>query len=243
MVKQKILDSLQVPAQSSGIKIGSNQNTLVFSKGEKTFTMLCPENSFVEYCVTHAPIKLISIVKSKLGLNQRVFARNCICKKISKESSNDFVNEYHLMGATGSAFNYGLFYKEQLLAVASFSKGRKMNRIATGKLSYELVRFCCKDGISISGGLMKLVLNFCREKQAGDVMTYVDKQLSDGEAFKRAGFIFHSEKPPVSLCVGKETFSFRAVSERAVHCALDEDLVTNAGSMKFVYTPGQNEKL
>lgn len=133
------------------------------------------------------------MLRSKFGLNKTIFARQCELKKIDKETANDFLNAYHLMNATQSAFNYGLFYKEELVAVASFSKGRKMNRLQEHERSFELIRFCCKEGITVTGGLTKLVKNFCREKNAGDVMTYVSKQFGNGKSFANAGFKKHSE--------------------------------------------------
>jgi hypothetical protein len=136
----------------------------------------------------YAGEKIASIILSRLGLNRRVYARDCDYKVIDKKIANTFLDRFHLMKSTGSAFTRGLFLKEELLAVASFSKGRKMRRLKEDERSYELIRFCCVSGVSISGGLSKLVKNFCREKKAGDIMSYVDSQLSDGRSFVNAGF-------------------------------------------------------
>ncbi len=160
-------------------------------------------------------------------------------EKISKLVAEDFLNENHFFGSTTSAYNYGLFYKNELMAVASFSKGRKMNRLPEGKQSFELIRFCCEEGITVTGGLSKLMKHFFNEKKAGDIMTYVDKQFSNGESFINAGFKKHSETPPLSFLVNKKTFERSLLKEDN----FDEKSfykIENAGNIKMIYQP--NEK-
>ncbi|MBL7919676.1 MAG: hypothetical protein JNJ40_05145 [Bacteroidia bacterium] len=191
----------------------------------------------IDYIITQRK-KIIPIILSKLNLNKTVFARNCKVEKITKQIAEDFFNEYHFFGSTTSAYNYGLFYKDELIGAASFSKGRKMNRLPEGKQSFELIRFCCKRGITITGGLSKLMKHFFEEKKAGDIMTYVDKQFSNGGSFAKAGFKKHSETPPLSFLVNKKTFERITFKEN-----FDEKQfykTQNAGNIKMIYKP--NEK-
>lgn len=184
--------------------------------------------------------KLIPIILSKLNLNKTIFARNCKVEKIDKKLAEDFFNEFHFFGSTNSAFNYGLFYKNELIGAASFSKGRKMNRLPTGKQSFELIRFCCKSGITVTGGLSKLMNYFYIEKKAGDIMTYVDKQFSNGDSFIKAGFKKHSETPPLDFIINKKTFERFPLKENE---KFDDNLfykVQNSGNIKMIYHP--NEK-
>jgi len=184
------------------------------------------------------PQKLTGIILSKLKLNTSVYARQCIVKKVDKAVAEEFLNRWHLMGATQSSYNPGLFYKDELVALASFSKGRKMNRLPEDKRSFEMIRFCCKSGITVTGGLTKLLKHFCTEKKAGDIMTYVDKQLSDGRSFITAGFKKHSETEPNYFLVERDTFERIPLKDK------DESfdtkkfyLAQNSGNIKLVYTP------
>ncbi|MBA3679867.1 MAG: hypothetical protein H0W73_01575 [Bacteroidetes bacterium] len=189
----------------------------------------------IDYVVTQHK-KIIPIILSKLNLNTTVFARNCSIEKISKQTAEVFFKEYHFFGSTTSAYNYGLFYKGELIGAASFSKGRKMNRLPEGKQSFELIRFCCKSGITITGGLSKLMKHFFTEKSAGDIMTYVDKQFSNGDSFVKAGFKKHSETPPLFFLVNKKTFERIAFTNES----FDEKLfykTQNAGNVKMIYVP------
>lgn len=151
--------------------------------------------------------KLIAIIQSKLHYTRTVYARNCLVKRISADAANEFLNRYHLMGHAKAAFHYGLFDTGELVAVATFSKGRKMNRLEEHQRSFELVRFCCKEGISVSGGLSKLLNSFIKDKTPGDIMTYIDKQFSDGKSYYACGFKKHSESPPLPFLIHKETLA------------------------------------
>lgn len=182
------------------------------------------------------PAKLASIIQSRLGLNIRIFARQCLVQKTDKKIAEDFLNAYHLMGSAASGFNYGLFFRNELVAIASFSKGRKMKRLPGHLRSFELIRFCSKDGITVTGGLTKLVKNFCREKNAGDIMTYIDKQFSDGASFAKAGFRKHGETPPLEFLIAKQSFEKKLYNGES-YDPRKYHLVKNLGNIKMIFTP------
>jgi hypothetical protein len=182
-------------------------NNVAFSIDNKTITFFIvkgnesPENTY-PVLFEHQLTSNAGTVLSKLKLNKRIFARNCQFAKIDKALAMNFLRQYHLLGATGASYCRGLYHNEKLLAVSTFSKGRRMNRLAGGS-SFELIRFCCLPGVTVIGGLSRLVKSFCREKNAGDIMSYVDKALSDGTSFSRAGFRKHSESAPVTYLINE----------------------------------------
>lgn len=179
--------------------------------------------------------KLANIILSKLGLNKRIFARSCQVMKVDRKAASEFLREYHLMNDTVSASQLGLFYKEELISLATFSKGRKMDRLPSDKRSYELIRFCTKSGITVTGGLSRLVKHFCREKEAGDIMSYVDKQLSGGDAYTKAGFKLHSESGELTYSINKKDHSRRMASISAQQ-ANDFYLEKGPGNIKMIFT-------
>jgi hypothetical protein len=184
------------------------------------------------------PEKVGAIIQSKLGLNKRVFARNCEVKKVKRIEANQFLNANHLMNSTQSASNYGLFHKGELLAVASFSKGRKMHRLPETQRSFELIRFCCKRGYTITGGLSKLLNCFIREKNAGDIMTYVDQHWSKGDAFVKAGFKHSEQTEPKTFVINKTTFERKRVEGNSDEVDLNQFfLLKDLGNLKMIYTP------
>jgi hypothetical protein len=191
----------------------------------------------MDYVITRA-VKIASIILSKLNLNKTIFARNCSVQKIDKTTANEFFNYWHFFDSTSSAYNYGLFHKNELIGAASFSKGRKMNRLQSGSQSFELIRFCCKSGVTVTGGLSKLMSHFCEDKKAGDIMTYIDKQFSNGDSFIKAGFVKHSETPPLYFLVNKKTYE--RISLKNGNETFDKKLffkVQNLGNIKMILVP------
>lgn len=186
-----------------------------------------------------APDKLLALISSKLKCNQTLFARSCHYRKVDKSEAEKFLDQYHLLGKANCAYHRGLYHHDTLVALASFSKGRKMNRLPAHLRSFELIRFCCMQDITVTGGLSKLLNNFCKEKQVGDVMTYVDRQFSDGASFLRCGFRFHSQTPPTQFRVDKQSYKRTPVTaDTKKDDGQNSYLTQNAGNLKLVYTPG-----
>jgi len=142
------------------------------------------------------------------------------------------------MNSTQSAYNYGLFHNEELLAVGSFSKGRKMRRLQESQRSYELIRFCCKSGFTVTGGLSKLLNHFILEKRAGDIMTYVDQHWSEGDAFVKAGFKRQEKTEPKLFLIHKKTFERKTLDGDTENTDQNHYFILkDCGNLKMIYTP------
>lgn len=174
------------------------------------------------------PDQVLARIKSLLGKNIRIHGRKTKVFKIAKPVADSFLIENHLQGSVSSRYKIGLFEKEALVAVATFSALRKMNHTENYK-SAELIRFAVKAGYSITGGLSKLIAFFAETYRPNDLMTYADRDWSAGEAYIKLGF--------------KQT----AILEPQIY-VLDENLnrqlkknlqvsateVFNTGSLKFI---------
>ncbi|KAL7543312.1 hypothetical protein ACHAXR_012621 [Thalassiosira sp. AJA248-18] len=121
-----------------------------------------------------SPKIVTSRLRSKCGLfQQRIYGRQTIVKRITKPEYLAFLEENHLWGATGAKYGYGLFLKpkkshtmkqeNKLVAVATFSSKRKINRASHNFLSFELLRFCTSLDTTVVGGLTKLVAAFVKD--------------------------------------------------------------------------------
>ena len=249
-MKNKSYISLVKLLEKYSVETRLEKETMIFSyEGRKILVHLASVDfnfeKFKEGPVVHLdqlirdPQKIAATILSKLKLNKTVYARSCEIKRVDKLTSTEFLDKYHILYSTSSAANLGLFYKEELIGLATFSKGRKMNRLKGDQRSFELIRFCCKCGITITGGLTRLIKNFCDEKKAGDIMTYVDKQLSDGSSFIRAGFKKHSETEPNYFLVNRITFERIPAKKEIVFDSKKFYLTHNSGNVKLVYTPGE----
>ena len=67
-------------------------------------------------------------IRALLGNSVRIFARNTEVQHLDQPSLNEFLDVHHLQASTQAKYKYGLFYKKQLVAAASFSAGRPIVR-------------------------------------------------------------------------------------------------------------------
>ncbi len=177
---------------------------------------------------------ILSRINSLLGQNKRVHGRSCDIRLLDKNTAETFLNRHHVMGFASSYYKLGLFKKDELLAIATFSKGRKMNRLPEGKKSFELIRFCNASGITVVGGLSKLLKHFIKLTDAGDIMTYIDKDQSEGKAFIKLGFKLHSESEPIAFKIDKN--SQKRTNQNITNHDIEMQVVKNSGNLKLIYT-------
>lgn len=177
---------------------------------------------------------IFSRINSLLGQNKRVHGRSCDIRLLDKNTAETFLNRHHVMGFASSYYKLGLFKKDELLAIATFSKGRKMNRLPEGKKSFELIRFCNASGITVVGGLSKLLKHFIKLTDAGDIMTYIDKDQSEGKSFIKLGFKLHSESEPIAFKIDKN--SQKRTNQNITNHDIEMQVVKNSGNLKLIYT-------
>ncbi len=129
------------------------------------------------------------LILKTTGKLQVIFARKCTINRIDKSLATDFLEKNHLMGYCNAYYKYGLFYQNQLVMVALFSKARKLQENHPVPFrSYELIRVCSKSNLVVTGGLSKLVKYFCKVNHAKHIMTYIDSRMHSGQAFAKIGF-------------------------------------------------------
>lgn len=132
-----------------------------------------------------------SRIMAKFGIVQnRIYARNCSIKSISVQEKDSFLTENHLQGKDISSVRLGLYYKDELVSVMTFSKSR-FNK----KYSWELLRFASKLNTLVIGGFSKLMCAF-REKNSGNIVSYADRMHSDGNVYSQNGFTKISVNAP-----------------------------------------------
>jgi transposase-like protein len=123
-----------------------------------------------------------SILKSKLGINERIYARKCSIVEVDIDSKNKFLNDNHIQGEDKSSIKLGLEYERVLVCLMTFNKSR-FNK----KYEWELVRFCNTSGINVVGGFSRL-LSYFRTNFGGSIISYADRRYSDGGVYFKNGF-------------------------------------------------------
>lgn len=143
--------------------------------------------SIWEDWIINAPEKCKAIILSKLGIySTRLFARECEIKIITSKQANRLYDKYHIQGKCSAKIHYGLFYKDELLSAMSFSKSHK--NINHGNSSWELIRYCCKEGVQIVAGTKRLFSHFIKDYNATQVYSHSLNDISNGNLYLKLGF-------------------------------------------------------
>lgn len=172
-------------------------------------------------------------IQSIIGLAKKIHARQTEVIRINKQQTQGFLNQHHLQGATSAYYKLGLMFKNELVAVATFSKARTMYDGPVYYRSYELERFASKGGTNIVGGLSKLMQHFIKINQVQHLMTYADRDWSTGEGYLKIGFKLVEETPPQVLFI--DELSFMRYSNKQITNLEHKIKIHNAGSLKFVW--------
>ena len=182
--------------------------------------------------------QVLSRIKSFAGLNRSVYGRSTSVEKISKEDADLFLNQYHLQGSVGARYRYCLIHKNETVAVATFSNKRKMSRQGPDYTSAELIRFATKDGITVTGGLSKLIKHYLKLQAPNDLMSYADRDWSLGKGYMAAGFKLKAITPPSKLYLDRITlqryFMHRIPAHPDVSAASHYIEIFNTGNLKFI---------
>lgn len=188
---------------------------------------------------------------SLLNRNKSISARDTKIVSLDKPTLDTFLNANHLMGSAKVKYKYGLYYKGVLVAAASLSGIKTYYREHGPCQSTELVRYASLSGVNVLGGLSKLLEHFIQTQQPDDIMTYADREWSDGGVYDTLGFLLVEQTPaqefwihpkemirystqhlPESLLaekkVGTSTENF--LKERGYY------LIHNSGNLKYLLT-------
>lgn len=183
--------------------------------------------------------KIIKRLCSLLGKGIVIYARETVVARIDKKNSLDFQTEHHLQAALPGKYRYGLYLNGELVSLAVFSGGRRMNDMHVNYRSYELLRFCHKSGYRIVGGLSKLIKAFQKDFTPGDIMTYVDIDWAQDSNLKTLGFVEKGETEPQSFWVNGSTRIHISNTEHLTRLQSEYPngyIKKNSGSKKLVIT-------
>jgi hypothetical protein len=212
--KTLVLDFLRIPYQKP--------NVLGFHFG-------------IDYFLFHEAA-LKSRLASIFNKTKTIFARNCMAKRLNKETTAEFFNQNHLSGYANATLKFGLFYKEKLVAAITFAQGRNINRDEKKLRSYELIGFCQASGFTVTGGLSKLINAFVNERNPEHIATTVDLDWATGRGLATIGFTQTNILPPLAFGVDWQTGarSFPSRHQRATATVISADFpYQNSGLAKF----------
>lgn len=190
---------IYLPEKKIAIELNGNYWHSVFSGADKKYhvmkTELCEKNGIqLIHIFEHQWYYKKDIVKQKLKaiINndmERVYARKCNINEIDVKTSNEFLEKYHIQGKDNSSIRYGLYYKNELVAVMTFGRPR-FNK----KYDFELIRYATNK--HVIGGASKLLNYFVKQHVNASIITYADRCWSKGNMYKKIGFKLIGKSQP-----------------------------------------------
>lgn len=152
------------------------------------------------------------------GVLKSVFARNCVVERIDRPTAAAFLEQHHRFGDAACKYRYGLYVRRStgahehalepgaLVAVAEFSGARRWQKGERKVSSYEWVRYASLPDVTVVGGMGKVMERFIEDVNPDDIMTYANKEWSEGEVYKTLGFV---EEEPKVFPDGSVSLKFR----------------------------------
>jgi len=227
-----------------GVLFASQNIGLVLQKMEKETNALpaLPKNIHLVYLWEDLWTAKQDIVKSRIyslfGLSKRVFARKTKLIKLHKPELIKFLKENHLNEPANGKFKYGLLLGDELIAAATFSASCPVHRGNEVYKSHQLIRFCNKNGVTVVGGLSKLITHFIREQTPEDIMTYADLDWSNGKSYIKLGFKKIGELLPQKFTIDSVSLlrNYKNTTTQEKNCKH----YYNQGSAKYLLDLKQN---
>ncbi|MFD0941421.1 hypothetical protein [Pedobacter boryungensis] len=149
--------------------------------------------------------QVLNRIHSFLGFNKSFHGRKAKIEEVNQKQTLNFLTENHVQGYVKAKYSFGLLADNEIIGLASFSEGRPMKSKGENYQSAELVRFASKGGLTIVGGLSKLIKHFTKQIELNDLMTYADKDWSLGKGYNKLGFTLSEITGPAFLYVNRET--------------------------------------
>jgi hypothetical protein len=190
--------------------------------------------------------QVLSRIQSLLGLNQRIHARKTKVISVSKPLAEEFLEANHIQSYASSRYRVGLKLDEKLVALACFSNLRVMKKEGVGTYkSAEVIRFASLAGYTVMGGFTKLLKHFIAKFGPDDIMSYADRDWSNGKVYEQAGFELVDITPPSIIYLKTDTlvryFPHRLPSSgilplHNVNNNTNFVEIFNTGNLKYIYT-------
>ena len=132
-----------------------------------------------------------SLLSTALGMSERIGARKCDVVEVDPHTAMEFLRENHIQGAIGSRHRLGLAHDGELVALMTFGKPR-----FSGFDGMEMLRYCCKLGTEVVGGMSRLLRHSMERFGITDVISYCNRSKFTGSSYERIGFAHTRDTTP-----------------------------------------------
>ena len=193
--------------------------------------------------------KLLHILKVKNDIKNKISARNCEVKSVTKDVAELFLSKNHIQGFSNSTVYLGCFYNEKLIGVMTFKKENNEK--------WELTRFATDNNFICRGVGGKLFKYFISNYQPLEIKSFADRRWTidtNDNIYVKLGFSLEKILPPDYMyfnynigCERKHKFGFRkqilhkkynlplTMTENEMTKELGYEKIWNCGLLKYVW--------
>lgn len=158
-------------------------------------------------------------------MTNRVYARKCTITELADGEYKEFVNNNHMQGYKSANVMISLVHDDSVVCVASFSRYKD---------GWELVRLASILGMTIVGGVSKLIKQFIRKVNPSYLISYADLRYSCGNVYESLGFEkLYETKPNYVYIKGRVVYSRQKFQKHKLKLKLDtfDNNLTEAENM------------
>lgn len=151
------------------------------------------------------PEVIKDIVAARLGLirGEKIYARKCDIKEVNVADYREFCEKYHVQGYRSASVKLGLYYRNELVQIASFNKARQYSVAGKNKYEWEWVRGCLSSNNKVIGGTSKLLKHFIDTYKPNNILCFSDWNLFSGKGYEESGFQFEGFTGPDKFYITK----------------------------------------
>jgi hypothetical protein len=179
--------------------------------------------------------QVLSRISALLGRNKKIHGRKTTVHQLNRDQADEFLTKYHLQGSVKARYKFGLLNDGELVAVATFSGTRLMRFKNPAYRSAELIRFASKAGVTVTGGMTKLMKHYLALLKPNDLMSYADRDWSLGQGYVVSGFNLEQIQEPAYLWLdtvsGRRYFMHRKPQEEPQSRYVQ---IFNTGNLKYI---------
>lgn len=231
------------PSQKIGIEFNGNywHSTLFkedrnyhFNKSKSADSVDIRLIHIYEYEWINMKDKIISLLKIALGIvDTKIYARACKIKQITNKEAMILNNKVHLQGHRNAQITYGLYYKDELVQLMSFSR-TKYNKNLTGSNDWEIIRGCPGSNNIVIGGVSKIFSHFIKDFNPDRVFSYCDFNKFNGKSYEALGMKFIGYTGPDKTWLINGEGIKRSPSKHKEYKEKAEATIWGAGSKKYL---------
>jgi len=133
-----------------------------------------------------------SILRAKLGVTERIWARNCTVSDISATEAKTFFEQNHIQGNATASRYIGCYHNGRLVTAISIGRSR-----FSKEAELELIRYATVLNVTVVGAFGKM-LAFLRKTELREIVTYCDLRYSVGTTYAKFGKFVRETGPGYS---------------------------------------------